>query len=685
MVGRLHNVPRIREREWYNEMMHMQMRRWFVGASALIAAVTVPSCGGGSARFAPSYVAVHNTMAAMGFSQSGEISEGSLAEGGVARLTSRLRGGDCYTIVAFGGEGVSDLDVVVMDDAGVEVAADRSSDSQAAAQFCPEVDGDYQISVRMAHGNGTYVLTSWSGAPRGGASMGDLGGSGRGSCAAPIAIELGTPVRGETSSSTNQMTGTCIRGGVAPDVVYALTIERRAQVSVTLNSAYDGALYLLGACGDMRSEIACNDDDGSQARAYVQATLDPGTYFLVVDGYGNESGEYEVLVEAQDLQDLAQVCGGAPTIQSGQAVTGSTAGRPSYFTATCAGGARSSDRVYSLDVRSRSRLRVRMQSTYDGAIYVRSSCADPNSEVACNDDHGDTRHSMLRTTVDPGRYYVFADGFSAGNAGDYSLRADLAPVSGGAAAADDCGAAGVVRPGHDLEVDTFPARDDFAGSCGGQGSPDAVYRIDVQNRSRLRARLAEGEFQAALYLQRQCGQSATEVMCSSGGGHLPMMELDTNLQPGTYFLVVDGAGQDQFGAARLDVELEDLQALERACQQAPTIRPGRTITGDTGSSSDRFQASCAGGARSNDLVYQLRLRRRRRVRITASQQYDGAIFIRRDCTDPTTEVACNDDHGDNRHSEVDVTLDAGTYFVFVDGFSNRSQGSFTMDVVLSSP
>lgn len=639
-------------------------------------------CGGGSVRLAPSYVAVHNTMAAMGLAQSGEISEGTLSQGEVARFATPLRAGDCYTIVAFGGDGVANVDVAVLDETGTEIATDRTQDSQAAAQVCPDADGEYQVAVRMERGAGSYIVTSWSGAPRGGvASAGRSGG--RGTCSAPLPLTLGTPVRGNTSQGSNNMSGSCLGGGDAPEIVYTFTIERRAQITAVLNSDYDGALYLLGTCGEMRSEIACNDDAPTTARSEVSGTLDPGTYFLVVDGFGNGAGEYELMVEAMELQNLAQVCQSAPTLTAGQAVTGQTTGQPNYFTATCAGGARSPDRVYSLDVPARSRLRVRMQSTYDGAIYVRSDCQNPNAELACNDDHRDTRHSMLVTTVDPGRYYIFADGFSSGSAGDYSLRADLAPLTGGNVPADACAAPGTATPGQDIVLDTFPAADDMAGSCGGQGAPDVVYQLNVPSRMRLRARMADPEFAGAIYVQRQCGVSSSEVVCSSAGPR--GTELDANLQPGQYFLVIDGAAPDQFGSARVEVQLEDLQALEAACRQAPRLRPGRTVTGDTSSSRDRFQASCAGGARSADLVYQLQVPRRSRVRIRSTQQFDGAIYIRRDCADPTTEVACNDDAPDNRHSEVEAVLDAGTYFVFVDGFADSSQGSFTMDVEVTRP
>jgi len=656
-------------------------RTWTPALLASLALLLV-ACGGGGVRLTPSFVAVHNTMSAMGLTQSVEISEGSISEGETAFMTSALRAGDCYTIVAFGGGGVGDIDVSVRDETGEPVATDNTTDDQAAVQFCPQMDGEYQIAVSMEQGGGDYVLTGWSGMPRaGGAAV--ASGAGRGSCSAPIALELGSPVTGDTSQGSNQMTGSCIRGGEAPEIVYSVQLESRSQLSVTITSNYDGALYLLGACGEMRSEITCNDDAPTTTRSHIEATLDAGTYYVVVDGYGSSQGTFNLQAEVTELQSLAQVCSGAAALTPGQAVTGSTAGQPSYFTATCAGGARSPDRVYTLDVQSRSRLRLRMQATYDGAIYVRSDCTNPNSEVACNDDHRDTRHSMLVTTLDPGRYYVYADGFSTGQQGDYSLRADLAPLTGGNAAADNCTAPGTAAAGQDIDIDTFPATDDFAGSCGGQGAPDTVYQIQVQNRVRLRARLTEGEFPAALYLQRQCGQQSSEVVCVSGTPR--QTELDANLQPGTYFMVVDGMAADAFGAARIEMQLDDLQALESACQSAPRIRPGRTLTGDTSSSSDRFQATCAGGARSNDVVYRLVLRRRSRVQITSEQQYDGAIYIRRNCTDMTTEVACDDDTGDNRHSAIDTVLDRGTYYVFVDGFSNRSQGSFTLDVEVTRP
>ena len=56
--------------------------------------------------------------------------------------------------------------------------------------------------------------------------------------------------------------------------------------------------------------------------------------------------------------------------------------------------------------------------------------------------------------------------------------------------------------------------------------------------------------------------------------------------------------------------------------------------------------------------------------------------------DPGSEVACNDDHGGKNRSEVDVVLDAGTYFVFVDGHAPQDAGAFSLEawsIPLDSP
>ena len=67
-----------------------------------------------------------------------------------------------------------------------------------------------------------------------------------------------------------------------------------------------------------------------------------------------------------------------------------------------------------------------------------------------------------------------------------------------------------------------------------------------------------------------------------------------------------------------------------------------------------------------------------------SSDFDGALHLRRDCADASTELACNDDHqNDARQSQVDATVDPGTYFVVVDGYSRANEGDFSLEVELN--
>ena len=131
--------------------------------------------------------------------------------------------------------------------------------------------------------------------------------------------------------------------------------------------------------------------------------------------------------------------------------------------------------------------------------------------------------------------------------------------------------------------------------------------------------------------------------------------------------------------------MEDPAAAERACRAARPLVSGRSVSGNTSGGTDRFQATCAGGARNPENLYRLTLTRQSRVRLSLSAQYDGALFIRQNCMQQSTERACNDDSTDPQHSLIETTLPAGTYTVFVDGYGNNNAGQYTLETQISAP
>src|SRR5690606_5491039 len=102
------------------------------------------------------------------------------------------------------------------------------------------------------------------------------------------------------------------------------------------------------------------------------------------------------------------------------------------------------------------------------------------------------------------------------------------------------------------------------------------------------------------------------------------------------------------------------------------------VSGSTSGRKDSFRASCAGEAQSGDVIYRIRLKKRSHVEVSLGSSYDAALHLRRSCLDDASEIACNDDHGDNRHSKVEATLEPGTYFVVVDGFRTGNEGTYEL-------
>jgi hypothetical protein len=231
-------------------------------------------------------------------------------------------------------------------------------------------------------------------------------------------------------------------------------------------------------------------------------------------------------------------------------------------------------------------------------------------------------------------------------------------------------------------ADTFRARDDDMGSCGGRGGPDVFYRIDVTERSRLHAVLQPLEYRGAvLYLRRACDATG-EVACATGAG---AVALETLVEPGAYLLGVDARDESGLGTAQLDLRLDAAAQTDANCQGAPLLVAGQTVEGDTTNQGNRFAARCA-RADGPDIVYRLRLARRAQVRLLLSASFDAVLHVRRQCVPGApgedVEVACNDDFGDTDHSLVEETLDAGTYFVVVDGYGAFTAGRYSLTTIV---
>jgi hypothetical protein len=651
-----------------------------VGLAIFIAA---GACVGGSMTVAQRFAAVHNVLGPAGFAQLGPISEGELAQGQAADIPLPLTARQCYSITAFGGPGVWDINAELLDGDGVPLASDGSRSPQASLHYCAERSGRHMLRVTVASGAGDYAVGVWSAGGGASAFSGTGGGGGGGPCDAPATLALGGSARGSTQGGSDNIVPACVNPGdsQAPDAVYQVTVEQRGMLRVELQSQFDGVVSLLSECvGDPGAAIVCNDDlvEGDTSRSGFEATVEPGTYFVVVDGYGAEAGTYSLSTDFSVLRDIAEVCAELPVLTPGVEIEGTTVGQGDDFRTNqeCAAGSRAPDVAYQLVIERTSRVRLHLQSDYDGVLALRRDCAQESSELACNDDFGEgdeaRRASQIVTQLEPGTYTVIVDGYE-GEEGTFRLTGSVAAVGESSAANDVCARAATLAPDQDAAVDTFVAADDYRGSCITEpGAPDVVYQVTVDERSLLSASATGGDMpDPVLYLQRTCGDADSEIACGT-------RQVSSVLTPGTYFLVVDGARRDTVGSTNLRYELVDIGPLDAVCSDAPVLAAGET-TRSTTTGTSRFEASCGEGARGPERIFSLRVRERSRVEISVEAEFDSVLYVRRDCVDPGTTVDCNDDAGDSNHSALDLELEPGTYYVFVDGYGEGGEsGPFTI-------
>jgi hypothetical protein len=635
----------------------------------------------------PRYVAVHNAFAAIGFAEVGPLRRGSLAEGGEARVSMELAA-QCTTIVAMGTLGVRDLDVTLLDPSGALVARDTAHEPEATVRACVESPGTYTLVLRMASGAGDYLLATWAAAaaPGVGATAGATSAFGQapaGTCEAPIRIGAGE-YAGSTTHGESDNEGQCANSS-AREIVYRLDLAARQDVVVDVTTQrFDSVLYVRkDDCGDESAEVACNDDAPNQHRSKIEAVFDPGTYYVFVDGYSNDGGSFRMRVSLRDIPPLAEVCRKAQPLAFGVPHPGETAGTFDEVNASCGDGARGPDAPYALEVPGRSRARiVDYSDDFTPVVHVRKHCVEEGSEVGCSGAENGEHRATFVGLLDSGEYTVFADTSDHDADGRYSLSAELAPEPGSGGPGDGCADAVVLQRSETVVAgDTFTARDDTSGKCGGAGAADVFYRVELSRRSRFVSRFTSEEAPHIFILSKTCADRSTEIACGRA--------VDETLAAGTYFLAVDGNAPDAFGAFVFEWSARDVAAQELGCHAPPLLSDGQSIAGTTVGASNKFLTSCGahGGAdAAGDRVYRLTLAARSHVRLSLTTPlWNGVLALRSSCLDVpgstprSSEVACNTAADDAHHAHLDANLEPGTYYVVVDGRGHDGEGAYMLD------
>jgi V8-like Glu-specific endopeptidase len=241
-------------------------------------------------------------------------------------------------------------------------------------------------------------------------------------------------------------------------------------------------------------------------------------------------------------------------------VPGDTTAATDANLAACPDNSTAPDRVYSITLDEATWVDARVTG-FDTIMYVRSDCADPITEILCNDDSGPPgqRGSRIAEWFEPGTHYLFVDGYGTAS-GPYELEISFTPMASNNTCDEPM----------DISTDgpqtiTAMLRDsveqnDYQGTCGGAG-PDHVYSFTTTACADLTATV-DGDIDSVLYLRSACAsvEPTDELACNDdqepGEVVSSLIEI-SDLEPGTYYLIVDAFSSTEAGEYTLTTEFED--------------------------------------------------------------------------------------------------------------------------------
>jgi len=231
-----------------------------------------------------------------------------------------------------------------------------------------------------------------------------------------------------TVGAVNNLTSPC--GFAGADVWFRFTLSQRELVYAdTVGASYDTILYLASGCstpltGTPPAGMAyCNDDMGSVGctsgglQSQITALLNPGTYYLVLAGYGSATGPANIRFQHLPVGNGAvtltnpgsNTYSGATSGSSGipQACGGGSGPEVAYWWKTCPGGPSGTVTATTCS-----------RASWDTVLALRNGDGVGDT---CNDDSCGLQSTISGTiSATPGLHVLFVDGYN-GASGSFSV------------------------------------------------------------------------------------------------------------------------------------------------------------------------------------------------------------------------------------------------------------------------
>ncbi len=259
----------------------------------------------------------------------------------------------------------------------------------------------------------------------------------------------------------------CPFDDAAPEVVYIFRPTANVVVTIDLSgSDYDTKMWVYQGTCDAVNVVACDDDggDGLDSKISNLALTAGSDYFIIIDGYDDNSGVYTMLISTPGpcIPDFTV----ALNCSTGYRNVANTCGAVNDCDTRG-----SEDHIYEIVIPEERQYSFTLCNTsggpaaWDSYIYLDNQCCS-SGHVTSDDDGCGTIFGLSDIDciyLSPGTYYLLIEGFGVTDCGEYLLEIDCCvPCS------VDCPASAIAEGEPDCEENYD---DQYNGGCNTEPTP----------------------------------------------------------------------------------------------------------------------------------------------------------------------------------------------------------------------
>ena len=377
----------------------------------------------------------------------------------------------------------------------------------------------------------------------------------------PPLLKCGVGYDGSTYERTNNVsiyrkkgTSTLITNVYGSEAVHKITLKSRQEITIAFNRTQSNLMLFLLESNCNKNAYLDRIPSGATGTSTLKYTLDPGDYYLAVDGLFGAAGSYTLTytstVGCTDLCSKAEeVFCGSVLARSNETI--GTGSNDVQLYTSCTGQSQylGKEKVYKIKLNTTTSLQVGLHLLTPGVdldLFLITTTADC-SQINCYraTASGISRSKYLLRTLGPGTYYFAVDALGANTQGSYRIDFACGELNCNVSTALSCRAP---NPGSSFtgsnDVSIYGVKNGnntiyYPGHIG----KEKIYQFDVFEPQTitltLAGQLTGGEINPdlSLFLFSTCNK--TEAIASSVTLGSRNESISIQLNPGTYYAVVD--------------------------------------------------------------------------------------------------------------------------------------------------